>query len=175
MIMLYYITRIITVFGTELRTFLEHIMCRAFSVPIEDSRAFKESELCGHVEHELTENTAQAFFICFVPFLVNLVFGSLMLLSGSYLLFYVKSVSLEAVVTFWLGFSLVANVAPSFEDVLSLKDKLYGKTNIILKIVFSPIFGVLYVLSFSERYSITFILAAAYSVAFPYALSAVIF
>ncbi len=172
---IYCITRYFTFFGTELRTFFEHIMCRVFRIPVEDSRAFKNSELCGHIEHELTENTKQSFFLCFVPFALNFVLGNLNLLAGSYFLFYSGSFSLEAVITFWLGLSLVSNCAPSFEDALSLKDHIYGGKGKFKKIVLAPFFGIMYAFSFLERYSVTFILAVVYSVFFPYFTAGLIF
>ena len=50
---LYVVTRVLTFFGTVMRTFWEQVVCRICAVPVEDVRAFKVSDLCGHVEHEL--------------------------------------------------------------------------------------------------------------------------
>ncbi len=172
---LYCVTRYLTFFGTELRTFYEHIMCRIFKIPVEDSRSFKNSELCGHIEHELTENTKQSFLLCFVPFVLNFILGNAALFGGSYLLFYGRIFCLEAVLTFWLGLSLLSNCAPSFEDALSLKDYLYGGEGKAKKILLAPFFGVMYASSFLERYSLTFLLAIIYSVFFPFFTSAIVF
>lgn len=169
---LYVITRVLTYFGTEMRTFLEHIMCRVFKIVAEDVRSFKSSELCGHVEHELTQSLSQSFFMCFIPFFVNFILGCCLLLTGSYRLFYIgDGKSLIGYITLWLGISLLANCSPSFEDALSFKDYLYGGKNIFLKIILSPFFAVAYVCAFLERYSVTFVFTVVFSVAFPYLFS----
>ncbi len=165
---IYVITRVITYFGTELRTFSEHLICRFFKLAVEDSRSFKMSELCGHVEHELVRNLKESFSICFFPFLINFVLGCFMLLTGSFRLFYIGDLSLVAIMFLWLGISFFSNCVPSFEDALSFKDNLYKKeTNIILKIILSPFFAVCYIFSFLERYSLTFVASILFAVVYP--------
>ena len=65
---LYIVTRFLTFFGAEARTFFEHLTCRILKLPIEDTRAFKPSELCAHVEHELAPKLGGAFLVCWLPF-----------------------------------------------------------------------------------------------------------
>ena len=68
-----------------------------------------------------------------------------------------------------MGVSCLANCAPSFEDILSFKDMFYSKDgSVALKVLLAPFFGVAYAMAFLERYSITFILAVAFAVAFPW-------
>lgn len=168
MTVLYIITRYITFFGTTLRVFWEHVACRICKVPVEDTRTFKSDELCGHVEHELTENLKQSFFLCWFPFTMNFLFGCAFLLTGAYRLFYIyETDSLQNYALVWLGFSCLANCAPSFEDALSLKDYLYGGKNKFLKVILSPFFVVTYSVSFIERYSVTFVLSLVFTVFFP--------
>lgn len=158
---LYIATRYITYFGAQLRVFWEHLACRIFKIPVEDDRAFNHSELCGHIEHELTEGVAQSFSVCFLPFFMNLFLGVCMLLTGSLRLFYIGDFkSFAAYLFLWIGFSLIANCSPSFEDALSFKDNLYKSKNKLLKIVLSPFFGVVYACAFLEKYSVTFLLSA---------------
>lgn len=172
---LYFATRVITYFGTELRVFFEHVICRIFKIPVEDERVFKPSELCGHIEHELIKSAGQSFVMCFVPFFLNLFLGSCMLLTGSFKLFYIGDFkSPIAYIMLYLGISLVANCAPSFEDALSFKDNLYTKSNMFLKIILSPFFAVAYASAFLERFSLTFLLSIAYAVFFPYFASVVL-
>ena len=70
---LYVATRVFTYFGTELRVFWEQLALRFFKVPQEDTRTFKSSEMCGHIEHELTSSLSSSFMVCFLPFFMNLV------------------------------------------------------------------------------------------------------
>ena len=169
---IYVATRVFTYFGTELRVFWEQLVLRFFKVPQEDTRTFKSSEMCGHIEHELTENLGSSFCMCFVPFVLNVILGCCLLLTGSYRVFYIGDFSIAGLVFLWVGVSLLSNCAPSFEDALSFKDYLYRKeTNIIVKILLTPHFAVSYACAFLERFSITFVLAIAFSVVFPYVFS----
>ncbi len=172
---LYVITRVLSYFGTELRAFFEHLVCRICRIPAEDVRPFKMSELCGHVEHELTKTKKEAFLMCWLPFTLNFILSCAFLLGGAYRIVYVGDLgTLSAYIFLWLGFSCAANCAPSFEDALSFKDCFYNKdTNIIIKILISPFFGLIYAMSFLERYSVTFLLAIGFTVAFPYAFNLV--
>ena len=170
---LYVATRVLTFFGAMLRTFWEQLVCRICGIPVEDVRAFKVSELCGHVEHELTENKKQTFLICFLPFVLNFILSVCFLLGGAYKIVYIGDMkTLTGYLFFLLGISFAANCVPSFEDVLSFKDFFYSeKSNKILKIVLAPFFAVIYGFSFLERYSLTLVAAIGFSIAFPYVFS----
>lgn len=166
---LYVITRFITFFGSVLRTFWEHVACRICKLPIEDARAFKNNELCAHIEHELPEKLGQAFLVTWLPFTMNFFMGCAFLLSGSYRLFYIGEYdSLQAYGLVWLGVSCVANCAPSFEDMLALKDYIYMGKNKTLKIILSPYFAVVGAAAYLERFSITFVLSVAFAIVFPH-------
>ena len=165
---IYVATRIITYFGTELRVFWEHLICRFFKIPIEDARAFKSSEMCGHIEHELVNSLSASFMMCFFPFIINFVLGICVLLTGAYRVVYIGDITLSSCVFLWVGVSLLANCAPSFEDALSFKDLLYSKkTNTFVKIILTPHMAVSYVSALLERYSLTFVLSVAFALFFP--------
>lgn len=160
----YVVTRFITYFGALLRGFWEHVVCRIYKIPVEDDRVFSYSELCGHIEHELTCGVAQSFMMCFVPFFMNMFLGICMLLTGSMRIFFIGDFkSYTSYMFLWIGVSLIANCAPSFEDALSFKDNLYGSKSTALKVILSPFFGVVYACAFLERYSVTFLLSIAFS------------
>lgn len=165
---IYVITRVLTFFGAVLRAFWEHIACRLCKLPIEDNRAFKNNELCGHVEHELAEKLRHAFLICWLPFTLNFVLGCSFLLTGAFRLFYIgEAITLQNFGLFWLGVSCFANCAPSYEDALSLKDYIQGSKNKLAKIVVYPFFVVAYVAAFLERFSLTAAISLVAGVMFP--------
>lgn len=166
---LYVATRVVTFFGTTMRTFWEHLVCRICGIPVEDVRAFKVSELCGHVEHELIKKKSHAFLMCWLPFTLNFVFACCFLLSGAYRVVYIGDIkSVSSWIFLVLGISFAANCVPSFEDVLSFKDVFYGKDgNIAVKILLAPFFAVIYGFAILERFSLTFIVAILFAVAFP--------
>ena len=168
MINLYVATRVLTAMGAMLRAFWEQLVCRICGIPAEDVRVFKVSELCGHVEHELTENKKQTFFHRTIP-LIEYCF----LLGGAYKIVYVGDLkTLTGYLFFWLGISFAANCVPSFEDVLSFKDFFYSKdSNIVLKVILAPFFAIIYGFSVLERYSLTFVAAILFAIAFPYIFS----
>ena len=169
MIYLYVATRVLTFPGTVLRSFWEHLACRLCSIPVEDVRPFKVSEMCGHVEHELINKKAHSFFMCFTPFFLNFVLSCCFFLGASYRIAYIGDVkSIISWLFMWMGISLAANCVPSFEDVLVFKDLFYNKdTNIVAKIIFAPFFIIIYGFGILERCSITFVLAILFAVVFP--------
>ena len=166
---LYITTRVLTFFGTIVRAFWEQIVCRVCGIPVEDVRAFKVSELCGHVEHELIKNKKHIFFLCFMPFVFNFIFSCCFLLSGAYRVIYVGDIkSVTSWVFLWLGISFAANCVPSFEDVLSFKECFYNEeTKSVVKILLAPFFAVIYGFSILERYSVTLIIAVLFAIVFP--------
>lgn len=152
-----------------MRTFWEQVACRICAVPVEDVRAFKSSELCGHVEHELVRKKKHIFLICFLPFVLNFILACCFLLSGAYRVVYVGDFgTLTSWMFLWLGISFAANCVPSFEDVLSFKDAFYSKdTSVVVKALLAPFFAIIYGFSLLERYSLTFILAILFAMVFP--------
>ncbi len=169
MINLYVATRALTFFGTVMRAIWEQIACRICGVPVEDVRAFKVSELCGHVEHDIIKKKSHVFAVCFIPFVMNFIFACCFLLSGAYRVIYVGDVkSVSAWVLLWLGISFAANCVPSFEDVLSFKDAFFDEdTKPVIKILVAPFYAIIYGFSFLERFSLTFIISVLFAVVFP--------
>ena len=165
---LYIVTRFITFFGTSLRVFWEHVACRICKIPIEDTRAFRTNESCGHIEHELADNLNQSFVICWLPFTMNFLIGCSLLLTGAYRLFYIYETDyIPNYFLVWLGFSCIANCSSSFEDALLLRDYLLKEKGKFKKIIMAPFFGVNYVAAMIERYSVTTLLSLVFTVFFP--------
>lgn len=166
---LYVATRIMTFFGALMRAFWEQVACRICGIPVEDVRAFKVSELCGHIEHELIKRKKHIFAVCFLPFILNFIFSCCFLLSGAYRVVYVGDVkSITSWVFLWLGISFAANCVPSFEDVLSFKEAFYNpETKAVVKVLLAPFFVVIYGFGILERFSVTFIVSVLFAVVFP--------
>lgn len=142
MTIFYVITKYITVIGSILKGFWEHLFCRILGVPVSDARYLQATELCGHVEHDFTKTKAVTFFINYLPGMMNRLFGYGMVVGGYLGLFYMKAGT--DTVAFWfcvalyyIGVSLLCNNAPLYEDALNNWDLLYGKgekANIFAKI-----------------------------------------
>lgn len=175
MTIIYVVTRLLTFFGAILRAFWEQLVCRVCKIAAEDIRPFKYSELCGHIEHELIKNPGHAFLMCFVPFTLNFILSCCFLFSASYRLFYIGgALSFQSFIFLWLGVSCAANCAPSFEDMLDLKDCIYNGKSIALKILATPFFGVYCASACLEKYSLTFILSVLWAVIFPHIFAPVV-
>lgn len=138
----YVISKYVTVLGSVLKGFWEHLICRMLAIPVQDARYLQANELCGHVEHDFTNTKAKTFFLCFLPTAMNIIFGWEMVAAGFMGLF-VLDVAPSApvfgvyVALLYIGVSLLSNTAPLYEDALNNWDLLYGKgrkTNIFVKI-----------------------------------------
>lgn len=164
----YVITRILTYFGTLLRAFWEHIVCRICGIPAEDVAAFKNSELCGHTEHDIIRKKSHAFLMCALPFFLNFILACCFLFPASYRIVYMGDTgTYREYIFLWVGISCAANCVPSFEDMLAFKDCIYGGKNVFLKIIAAPFFAVICVGACLEKYSLTFLLSIGFAAAFP--------
>ena len=163
MTIVYVITKYITVIGSILKGFWEHLFCRILGVPVSDARYLQATELCGHVEHDFTKTKAVTFFINYLPGMMNRLFAYGMLVGGYLGLFYMKAGT--DTVAFWfcvalyyIGVSLMCNNAPLYEDALYNWDMLYGKeqkTNIAVKILAFIPSAYFIVSAFMEKYAIS--------------------
>lgn len=139
----YIITKYITFIGAVLKGFWEHLFCRILGIPVQDAHYLKANELCGHVDHDFTKSRLVTFLICYLPGLLNRVFGYGMIISGFLGLFYIQVTSENAIfwvyiVMLYLGISFMCNNAPLYEDALNNWELIYSKdkkTNIIVKIL----------------------------------------
>ena len=139
---IYVISKYVTVVGALLKGFWEHLFCRMLGVPVSDARYLQANELCGHVDHDFTKTKATTFFLCYLPGLMNRLFGYGMTIGSFIGLFYLKMTIANPIfwvyiVLLYFGVSLLTNNAPLYEDALNNWDLLYGKdskTNIFAKI-----------------------------------------
>lgn len=163
---IYVVSKYITFIGAILKGFWEHLYCRILGVPVQDARYLQANELCGHVEHDFTKSRLTTFLVCYLPGLMNRVFGYGMFLGGFLGLFHVEVGAENTIfwvyaVMLYLGVSLLCNNAPLYEDALYNWDMLYGKdqkTNIVVKILaFIP--SVYFIVSaLMEKYAISLLL-----------------
>ena len=162
----YVISKYVTVVGSVLKGFWEHLFCRMLGIPVQDARYLQANELCGHVEHDFTKTRGRTFFLCYLPGFMNRIFGYGMTI-GSFLGLFKLEVRTEApifwvyIVMLYLGISLLCNNAPLYEDALNNWDLIYGKgkkTNIIFKILaFIP--SVYFIVSaWLEKYAVSLLI-----------------
>lgn len=178
---IYLIVKYLTLPGTFLQAFFEHLTCRAYEVLVEDGRYLRANEMCGHIQHELVRKRSVSFGLCFFPFLFNLVVGLVLTAAGAVPVLYLGewftaggSVHLLNFLFLWVGVSALTNLFPQTEDALTLKALLYGKEtrpNLFLRILASPLFAVLYAGSYLQKWGVTLLTSAAFAYLYPYLLS----
>lgn len=172
---LYVIIKVLTLPGTYVKAFFEHVACRVYEVLIEDGRYLPANEMCGHIEHELIKRRGVSFGVCFFPFIFNLLIGLVFISVGSMNVFYVGEfftkggfVNIVNFVFLWCGISFLTNLFPSLEDALTLKGLIYSKeSKAVVKIFATPIFAILFCGAYLERYCVTFLTSIALSLLVP--------
>lgn len=185
----YVITKIFTFPGALTKAFYEQLMCKIFKCPVEDNRYLRTDEMCGHVEHEFIERPVASFMYCFIPGLLNFLFGLFLGLFplinvvylGNYTGFVSASQILSSAITdsnavalvdmllpiifMWLSVSMFNNLFPLLEDAVVMKEQ-YSKLNKFAKVIFFPGYIVMSVGARLEKYGISFIILAALSFLF---------
>ncbi len=160
---LYILTKYLTFPGVLVRALWEQLVCRACGVPIEDTRALRRDELCGHIEHELMPKSRGAFAICFVPAFLGGLLAFLLAIGPTLGLFVFEMTGIPGMIVnlfaYWFACSLFVNSYPSVEDALNMRDKVYHEGTILQKIVYAPAFVFLFLGAYLERYCITFLIA----------------
>ena len=166
MTILYVISKYLTFPGTALKAFWEQLFCRILAIPVEDARYLQANELCGHIDHDFTENKLKSFLICYLPGMMNRLMAYGMFIASYIGLFYIEvpsdsSIFKGYVVLLYFAVSLFCNNAPLYEDALQNWDLFYGKdqkTNIAVKILtFIP--SVYFIVSaWMERYAVSLLI-----------------
>ena len=153
---IYFIGKVLTFPGAYIKAFFEHLIARAFSIPVEDTKYLRFTDGCGHVEHDAIGSKAKIFFYCLLPGLFTAIIGTPMLYMGTTLMFIVYCI------LFYLGFSLCANQYPLMEDAIGLWHALYGKdgANLFVKIVLFIPTVLIIAGAFLERYALNILIMA---------------
>ena len=162
---IYILTKWLTLPGAMFRAVIEHMVCRACHIPVEDNRIIRNDELFGHVEHEFAPTARKSFALCFVPAFICGLLAFLLILPSSIAVFYLQMsgwyMIVVNIIAYWFAFSLFCNSYPLVEDAMNMKEKVYGGKNVWLKIVYAIGFVCLYILSYAEKYCVTFLFALA--------------
>lgn len=131
MTIFYIITKYITVFGTLIKGLWEHITCGILKLFVEDARYLEPTEICGHVEHELSQNKIKAFTMCALPTVINALLA-VFLGGAGFMGLFVLGVQKNTVV-FWiylvlyyLGISFFCNMFPLVEDAMNNWSRIYN-------------------------------------------------
>ncbi len=166
----YLIAKTVTLPGTLLKAFFEHIACRLTLTAMDNDRYYQGNEMCGHVEHDLAERKGQAFVLCFFPFFLSCVLGLIFSWAGSIDIIALgefrrnEQVNLMGFLYLYLGLCFLTNMFPSTEDYLSFKELFYGKDskNLFLKIILAPFFAIFFIGTKLEKCGLSLLTSAAF-------------
>lgn len=127
----YVFSKYLTFIGTAMKGFWEHVYCQLSEIFVEDARYFQANILCGHVDHTMTTTRTKSFLVCWIPGLINAIFGFAFAIGGYLGLFNLRVY--HANIIFWvyivmlyLGISFLTNLFPLYEDALNNWDMLYN-------------------------------------------------
>lgn len=166
---IYFIGKVLTFPGAYIKAFFEHLIARAFSIPVEDTKYLRFTDGCGHVEHDAIGSKAKIFFYCLLPGLFTAIIGTPMLYMGFAGLFFFKITTIRArcscllsIASCSISASLCANQYPLMEDAIGLWHALYGKdgANLFVKIVLFIPTVLIIAGAFLERYALNILLMA---------------
>lgn len=169
---LYIIIKFLTLPGAMVHAFFEHMGCRVCKILVDDARTIRADEMLSHIDHELVKRRGASFYICFVPFLLNLLIAFMLLLSGPVAIFYLGEYTRWILwVMLYLGVAFLNNLFPQMEDILMLKENVYNEnTNAFVKIIVAPIYGILYLGAQLERTGLSILTSIGFAFAYPYIL-----
>jgi hypothetical protein len=175
MTIVYLISKLLTFPGAYLKAFWEHLTCRILGIPVENSGYLRFNEVCGHVEHQLTRSKAKSFLVCFLPSMLNSLFGISMFFAGfiNLCLLDVRAADpatktkltffVVYIILLYFGSALMCNLFPLFEDALNMWEVLYshnGGAHIVWKIVLFAPTVIMVAGSWLERFGLTVLLTA---------------
>ncbi len=175
MTVLYLIPKLLSLPGTVIRAFYEHIILKVFKVPVENASYMRMNELFGHVEHDLVTGVSGNLIFCCLPGFLQVLFA-LPMMTVSFLQLHVLGVTpidpqtgtvsvmfIICAVLRIFGIWLLSNVFPLYEDSLNLFEKV-GEINGFKKVILYPIATVVRAGAFLERFGLTFWILVAETV-----------
>ncbi len=122
------IVKCLTWLGVAHRVTKEQQICRKKGILIEDIKAFKKGDFCGHIFHEPAKSLKDAKTLCMKPFYSNFFCGLVCLIPSAYSIFYMQFAPganfafLVSALLFLAGISFWTNLFPSVADSLSFSE-----------------------------------------------------
>ncbi len=154
---LYIFTRYLTFPAVFIRCLWEQLVCRFGKIAVEDPRYLKDDEMCSHIEHEIIKGRVSSVMIAVVPML-SAILGAVCF---SVFPCIFRPTSLMGTVfsglSVWFVVSFISNCFPGIEDVLNLKERIFRESHPVFRVLLAPVFALLFVGAYLERYCVTFI------------------
>lgn len=161
---------IVTFPGIAVHEFVHQIFCRFLRIPVFRVVYFRVGNPCGYVEHEASKDPLKVFLTSTGPFLVNTLFGILILtpVAIPILKFREYTDPLNLLLA-WLGFSILMHAFPSTGDAKNMIDQILKnpEVGILPKILSAPAVGLIYAGAFGSIFWLDLVYAAAVAMLIP--------
>ena len=143
---LHWLASYLTLPGSVLRAFFEHVFLKLLRVPVEDTAYLQRNELCGHVEHKPVRAPGRICVLCFAPGVLMLLFGAAFWIPAALQLFYMGVAPVNpatgglsvmfiiCAALYYFGVCCLCCAFPSYEDALYLADA-FGAAPLPVKIL----------------------------------------
>ncbi|AIQ58359.1 DUF3267 domain-containing protein [Paenibacillus borealis] len=166
-----FILSIVTFPGVIVHEFAHQLFCRLFRTSVLDVCYFRVGNPSGYVVHEQPGSQSHQIWIGLGPFFINTVIGALIALPSAIPVIQFGNATLIDYILIWLGVSIAMHSFPSTGDAKniwsSIKDK---ETSWLMKIIVSPIVGLIYLCSIGSVVWLDFIYGVAVATGIPYLL-----
>jgi hypothetical protein len=160
----------VTFIGVIIHEFAHQLFCRLMKVPVFKVKYFQFGNPSGYVLHEKTDRPLANFMITVGPFIVNTVLGIIILLPAAVEVIEFKNYTNPvALVLAWLGVSVLMHSFPSTGDAKSLTEAVIKNksVNLFVRILVSPVVGLIYLGSIGSMFWLDFMYALAVGMVLP--------
>lgn len=164
------IISVITFPGVAVHEFAHQIFCRFLRIPVFRVVYFRIGNPCGYVSHEATEDPLKVFLTSTGPFLINTLFGLVILTPVAIpILKFREYTNPLNLLLAWLGFSILMHAFPSTGDAKNMVDQILKNPNvgILPKVLSAPVIGLIYLGALGSIFWLDLIYAAAVAMLIP--------
>lgn len=171
---------IITFPGVIVHEMAHQIFCRLSKVAVFEVKYFQVENPAGYVRHEIPKKISQSVLISIGPFFVNTIIGAIIACPAAIpvLKFNSQLIGTTLLVNYfliWLGVSIAMHSFPSTGDAQNIWNEIRKKeTPLIMKILITPIVGLIYIGAFGSVFWLDLIYGVAVAMLIPNILISII-
>lgn len=141
-----FLVSIATFPGVIVHELAHQLFCRINRVAVLDVCYFQTKNPSGYVIHEAPRKGIHSFWIGVGPFLVNTLLGAIISMTAAIPVLKFSTGSILDYILIWLGVSITMHSFPSTGDAKNIWQFIKSsETSILMKIIGTPIVGLIYV------------------------------
>lgn len=135
--MLYIIGKLITLPGSFIRAFWEHLTCKILKLPVEEGGYIGFHDNCGHIDHAFASKGFAAYLMATGPGYMNMIIGWPLMLMGYINLKPLGITPYDSIplfiiyiLSYYIGVSLLCCQFPLVEDILVFWEMAYKEKKV---------------------------------------------